>query len=69
MQRTNESRCMTFLPFFFQFLLRRMYDTRGKPIPTCVSAERPSKYEVVTAGEYSDARLAETYRNATKVKV
>ncbi len=31
------------------------------PIPTCVSEENPSKYEVVTAGAYVQSRLEETY--------
>ncbi|KAJ9104194.1 hypothetical protein QFC20_004632 [Naganishia adeliensis] len=31
------------------------------PIPTCVSEEHPSKYEIVTAGAYVKGRMAETY--------
>ncbi|KAJ7480549.1 hypothetical protein FB451DRAFT_1237868 [Mycena latifolia] len=37
------------------------YDVRLEPIPSCVSAERPAKYEVVTAGEYIKGRLQATY--------
>lgn len=36
------------------------------PIPTCVSTERPSKYEVVTAGAYVQSRLEETYKVEAK---
>ncbi|PCH40421.1 Clavaminate synthase-like protein [Wolfiporia cocos MD-104 SS10] len=37
------------------------YDVRLEPIPSCVSAERPPKYEVVTAGDYVKERLAAAY--------
>ncbi|KAJ7268053.1 hypothetical protein C8J57DRAFT_354178 [Mycena rebaudengoi] len=37
------------------------YDVRLEPIPSCVSAERPARYEVVTAGEYVKSRLQATY--------
>ncbi|KAJ7205260.1 2OG-Fe(II) oxygenase [Mycena pura] len=37
------------------------YDVRLEPIPGCVSADRPAKYEVITAGEYIKARLQATY--------
>ncbi|KAI0655414.1 Clavaminate synthase-like protein [Cubamyces menziesii] len=37
------------------------YDVKLEPIPSCVSPERPSKYEVVTAGEYVKERLKATY--------
>ena len=33
----------------------------SKPIPSCVSPERPPKYEVVTAGDYVRERLKATY--------
>jgi len=33
----------------------------GQPIPGCVSAENPAKYNVVTAGEYVKSRLEATY--------
>ncbi|KAL5501722.1 hypothetical protein ACEPAH_8982 [Sanghuangporus vaninii] len=44
------------------------YHTKLEPIPSCVSSERPAKYEVVTAGEYSMDRLNVAYANAVKVK-
>ncbi|GBE85312.1 2-oxoglutarate-Fe(II) type oxidoreductase [Sparassis crispa] len=37
------------------------YDVMLEPIPSCVSAERPPKYEVVTAGDYVKERLKATY--------
>ncbi|KAJ7119825.1 2OG-Fe-II oxygenase [Mycena epipterygia] len=37
------------------------YDVRLEPIPSCVSEERPARYEVITAGEYIKARLQATY--------
>ncbi|KAF5374723.1 hypothetical protein D9757_011780 [Collybiopsis confluens] len=37
------------------------WDARLDPIPGCVSPERPLRYEVITAGEYVKAKLAETY--------
>ncbi|KAF5372166.1 hypothetical protein D9758_004990 [Tetrapyrgos nigripes] len=37
------------------------YGVRLEPIPGCVSSSRPMKYEVITAGEYVKAKLAETY--------
>ncbi|KAI0329030.1 Clavaminate synthase-like protein [Cubamyces sp. BRFM 1775] len=37
------------------------YDVKLEPIPSCVSPERPPKYEVVTAGEYVKERLKATY--------
>ncbi|KAJ7776815.1 hypothetical protein DFH07DRAFT_797909 [Mycena maculata] len=37
------------------------YDVRLEPIPTCVSSDRPARYEVITAGEYIKARLQATY--------
>ncbi|KAH9891881.1 Clavaminate synthase-like protein [Cubamyces lactineus] len=37
------------------------YDVKLEPIPSCVSPERPAKYEVVTAGEYVKERLKATY--------
>ncbi|KAL5482508.1 hypothetical protein ACEPAI_9102 [Sanghuangporus weigelae] len=44
------------------------FHTKLEPIPSCVSSERPAKYEVVTAGEYSKNRLDVVYANAVKVK-
>ncbi|OSC98036.1 Clavaminate synthase-like protein [Trametes coccinea BRFM310] len=37
------------------------YDVKLEPITSCVSPERPPKYEVVTAGEYVKERLKATY--------
>ncbi|KAJ7644722.1 Clavaminate synthase-like protein [Roridomyces roridus] len=37
------------------------YDVRLEPIPSCVSPERPAKYEGITAGEYIKGRLSATY--------
>ncbi|KAJ6453196.1 hypothetical protein C8R47DRAFT_1168449 [Mycena vitilis] len=37
------------------------YDVRLEPIPSCVSANRPARYEVITAGEYIKSRLQATY--------
>ncbi|TFK48795.1 Clavaminate synthase-like protein [Heliocybe sulcata] len=37
------------------------YDVRLEPIESCVSAERPPKYEIITAGEYVKERLKATY--------
>lgn len=34
-----------------------------QPIPSCVSPDRPPKYEVVTAGDYVKARLKATYNH------
>ncbi|TEB39953.1 2OG-Fe(II) oxygenase [Coprinellus micaceus] len=45
------------IPLFFGL----DYNTRLEPMPNCVSPERPFEYEVITAGEYIKARLAQTY--------
>ncbi|OSX57200.1 hypothetical protein POSPLADRAFT_1050243 [Postia placenta MAD-698-R-SB12] len=37
------------------------YDVKLEPIPSCVSADRPQKYEVVTAGDYVKSRLVAAY--------
>jgi len=37
------------------------YDVLLEPIPTCVTPGSPSKYEVITAGEYVKSRLEATY--------
>jgi len=37
------------------------YNVKLEPIPSCVSPDRPPKYEVVTAGEYVKSRLQATY--------
>ncbi|KAH7926492.1 Clavaminate synthase-like protein [Leucogyrophana mollusca] len=45
------------MPLFFG----TNYDVKLEPIPGCVSAENPFKYEVVTAGQYVQSQLAATY--------
>lgn len=47
------------IPFFFG----SDHDVPLVPPPSCVSAERPNRYagDEVTAGEYVQRRLAETY--------
>ncbi|KAJ7243756.1 hypothetical protein C8J57DRAFT_60749 [Mycena rebaudengoi] len=37
------------------------YDVLLEPLPSCVSEDRPARYEVVTAGEYVKGRLEATY--------
>ncbi|EJD51052.1 Clavaminate synthase-like protein [Auricularia subglabra TFB-10046 SS5] len=37
------------------------YHVPLEALPSCVSEERPAKYEVVTAGDYVKSRLAATY--------
>ncbi|KAK0487113.1 hypothetical protein IW261DRAFT_591694 [Armillaria novae-zelandiae] len=37
------------------------YGVKLEPIHSCVSTERPMKYEVITAGEYVKAKLKATY--------
>ncbi|KAJ3836648.1 hypothetical protein F5878DRAFT_624630 [Lentinula raphanica] len=39
------------------------WDAKLDPIPGCVSSDRPLRYEVITAGEYVKAKLAETYKH------
>ena len=36
----------------------------SKPIPSCVSEDRPAKYSVVTAGDHVKERLKATYGHA-----
>jgi len=45
------------IPFFFGL----NYDASLECLPGCVSTERPAMYETMTAGEYVEKRLAETY--------
>ncbi|KAH9850226.1 2OG-Fe-II oxygenase [Lenzites betulinus] len=40
------------------------YDVKLEPLPSCVSADFPPKYEVVTAGEYVKSRLEATYAHS-----
>lgn len=49
-----------YLSFFF-FDDSSFFSSSFQPIPTCVTPESPSKYEVVTAGEYVKSRLEATY--------
>ncbi|KAG6337384.1 hypothetical protein ID866_1707, partial [Astraeus odoratus] len=37
------------------------YHVPIEPIPSCVSAERPPKYEPIVAGDYVKKRLQEMY--------
>ncbi|KJA17439.1 hypothetical protein HYPSUDRAFT_146457 [Hypholoma sublateritium FD-334 SS-4] len=37
------------------------YNVKLEPMPSCVSEDRPPKYDVITAGEYVKKRLQETY--------
>ncbi|KAH9922954.1 uncharacterized protein B0H18DRAFT_1016332 [Fomitopsis serialis] len=37
------------------------YDVKLEPIPSCVSLDRPPKYEDVTAGDYVKSKLQATY--------
>ncbi|KAI0088603.1 2OG-Fe-II oxygenase [Irpex rosettiformis] len=40
------------------------YDVKLEALPSCVSADFPPKYEVVTAGEYVKSRLESTYAHS-----
>ncbi|PPR04096.1 hypothetical protein CVT24_010669 [Panaeolus cyanescens] len=44
------------------------YEVLLEPIPTCVSPEWPSKYEVITAGDYVKSRLAATYAHSLPIE-
>ncbi|KAL0960563.1 hypothetical protein HGRIS_005600 [Hohenbuehelia grisea] len=37
------------------------YNVKLEPIASCISPDKPSRYEVVTAGEYVKSKLAATY--------
>ncbi|GAA6062790.1 hypothetical protein JCM10212_002159 [Sporobolomyces blumeae] len=45
------------MPFFFGL----SYDVLLEVLPSCISDSRPAAYEPITAGEYVEKRLAETY--------
>lgn len=45
------------IPFFFGC----DHDVPLIPPETCVTPDRPARYEVVTAGAYVHSRLSETY--------
>ncbi|KAG6379453.1 hypothetical protein JVT61DRAFT_11933 [Boletus reticuloceps] len=40
------------------------YHVKIEPIPSCVSAERPAKYDSIIAGEYVHERLKDAYHTA-----
>ncbi|KAJ7366371.1 hypothetical protein DFH08DRAFT_834190 [Mycena albidolilacea] len=40
------------------------YDVLLEPLPSCISPGQTPKYEVVTAGDYVQSRLAETYAHS-----
>jgi len=37
------------------------YEVKLEPIPSCISEDRPPKYEVITAGDYVKEKLKATY--------
>jgi len=39
------------------------YNVKLEPIPSCISPDRPPRYEVITAGEYIKSRLHATYNH------
>ncbi|KAF9525548.1 2OG-Fe-II oxygenase [Crepidotus variabilis] len=39
------------------------YSVRLEPIVSCISPERPPKYDIITAGEYVKSRLQATYNH------
>ncbi|KAF5382423.1 hypothetical protein D9615_002770 [Tricholomella constricta] len=43
------------------------YDVKLEPIPSCISPERPLRYESITAGEYVKSRLQATYGYSQEV--
>lgn len=43
-------------------------DTVIECLPSCVSEDRPARYESVKAGEYVEARLRETYAHSAPVE-
>ncbi|GAA5854615.1 hypothetical protein JCM8547_004909 [Rhodosporidiobolus lusitaniae] len=56
--RTGQDRMS--LPFFFGL----NYDAMVKVLPSCITPERPAQYEPISAGEYVEKRLSETYVKA-----
>lgn len=50
------------IPFFFGC----DHDVVMNPIPTCVSEDRPNRYEVMTAGDYVHMRLSDIYAAGMK---
>ncbi|KDR82437.1 hypothetical protein GALMADRAFT_823330 [Galerina marginata CBS 339.88] len=43
------------------------YNVLLEPIPTCVTTESPSKYEILTAGDYVKSRLEATYAHSSVI--
>jgi len=39
------------------------YDVKLEPIHSCISPDQPSKYEIITAGEYVKSRLEATWNH------
>ncbi|POY74126.1 hypothetical protein BMF94_2938 [Rhodotorula taiwanensis] len=60
--RTGQDRMS--IPFFFGL----DYDAMLETLPSCVSADRPAMYEPITAGEYVEKRMKETYVKAPKAE-
>ncbi|GAA6004948.1 hypothetical protein JCM10207_008460 [Rhodosporidiobolus poonsookiae] len=56
--RTGQERMS--MPFFFGL----DYDATVEVLPSCITPERPARYEPIKAGEYVEKRLAETYVKA-----
>ena len=44
-------------------------DTLVSCLPSCVSEDRPARYEPITAGEYLERRLNETYAHSKPSEV
>ncbi|KAJ3801969.1 hypothetical protein GGU11DRAFT_122882 [Lentinula aff. detonsa] len=44
------------------------YDVLLQPIGSCISPEMPAKYEVISAGDYVQSRLEETYAYSSSVQ-
>ncbi|KAF4617482.1 hypothetical protein D9613_005736 [Agrocybe pediades] len=55
--RSGVRRCS--IPLFFG----TDYNVKLEPMPSCISPERPPKYEVITAGEYVKSRLEAAYNH------
>lgn len=53
--RTGQDRMS--MPFFFGL----DYDAMLETLPSCITADRPAKYEPITAGAYVEKRMKETY--------
>ncbi|BGP54810.1 hypothetical protein JCM8202_003318 [Rhodotorula sphaerocarpa] len=50
------------IPFFFGL----DYDAMLETLPSCVGPDRPAQYEPITAGEYVEKRMKETYVQAPR---